>query len=137
MISQTESSTLQFGKEFAETLEKGSVLALHGDLGAGKTTLAKGIISSITGQPTHQISSPTFTYVNPYESDLFPIYHFDLYRLKNVDAFIEMGFLDYFDDEGICIIEWPERISRLLPSKTLHIRLTTEDQGRRIDVHKG
>lgn len=137
LISETESSTIQFGSELAQILRKGTTVALYGDLGAGKTTLTKGIVASLTGEDINQVQSPTFTYLNIYEDSATPICHFDLYRLKNAEAFIEMGFLDYFNDENICIIEWPERISSLISKYTIRVEMTHFESGkRRIDVHK-
>ncbi len=112
----------RFGSHLAKELSAGSIVALYGNLGAGKTTLAKGIIEKLTLTPKREIASPTFTYLNIYGSAPL-VYHFDLYRLKDESAFVQMGFLDHLEDEGICLIEWAERIDSLLPPQTLHIKL--------------
>jgi tRNA threonylcarbamoyl adenosine modification protein YjeE len=91
-----EEETIQFGKELALDLKNNDLIALHGDLGAGKTTLVKGIVSEIAAVERRIVQSPTFTYLNIYETDP-PLYHFDLYRLKSAEEFIQMGFLDFFD----------------------------------------
>lgn len=137
MISETEISTLEFGKKLAYKLLKGTVLTLYGDLGAGKTTFAKGIISSLCGVAVDEIQSPTFTYVHSYKGKNCLIHHFDLYRLNTSEAFLEMGFLDYFESGGICIIEWPEKIGSLVPNDALCVELTHLENGkRRIDVRE-
>lgn len=133
MITQKSAETLQFGRDFARKVPAGAVLALYGDLGAGKTTLAKGFISALTSLPETEIQSPTFTYLNIYDERVF---HFDLYRLKGENDFVEMGFTDFLSKEGICLIEWPERIEKLLPKETIFIELFHEKNGkRRIHVH--
>ena len=134
MITEDAHATETFGREWAKTLLPGTVVALHGDLGAGKTTLVKGIVSELTGTPPQQISSPTFTLMHLYESK-YPVYHFDLYRLKSAEEFVHSGFTDFFDSVGICLIEWPDRITPILPKNTVHIHLTHLEQGgRQIDV---
>ncbi len=102
----------QYGIEMAQTLAKPSlILALKGDLGAGKTTFLKGFISTLSGVQPDQIQSPTFTYLQVYNS----IYHFDLYRIKHYEQFESAGFADYLQAGGICCIEWAERIEDHLP----------------------
>lgn len=131
-----EEETIQFGRELAQKLEEGAIIALHGDLGAGKTTLAKGVIAEICGAELRNVQSPTFTYLNIYESEL-PVYHFDLYRLKGADNFIQHGFLDFLGNRGICLIEWAERISSLLPEGIIHVQLShLGEEMRKIDVYK-
>lgn len=136
MFTHTEKDTLTFAKEFSFTLKPGDIVALHGDLGAGKTTFSKGVISSFSSVLETEVQSPTFTYLNIYEGNLV-IYHFDLYRLKNEQEFIAMGFLDYLGEvDGICLIEWPNRITGLLPKGTQHIHFEHLEQGgREIHVH--
>lgn len=112
---------LKYGAEVARQRGvSGLVLALRGDLGAGKTTFAKGFISALAGIDSHQIQSPTFTYLQIYNEN---IYHFDLYRLKQYEQFESAGFADYFNTGGICLIEWPERIESLLPKDTLFLEI--------------
>jgi tRNA threonylcarbamoyladenosine biosynthesis protein TsaE len=134
MIAEEAHATQRFGEKLAHDLKPSAIVALYGDLGVGKTTLVKGIISALTGESPDAIQSPTFTLMNCYQAAQ-PIYHFDLYRLVNADAFIEKGFIDYLDGEGICLIEWPERIESLLPKTTLRITLShAEGNRRKIDV---
>ena len=137
-VSASAEETLNFGRTLANNLLPGAVLALKGDLGAGKTTLAKGIVAALTGEAVNHIQSPTFTYLILYETPTLSVCHFDLYRLTQSSHFIDMGFPDYFDGKGICIIEWPERIDNLLPPQTTHISISHMNEGKRgIDVQEG
>lgn len=130
MIAEDAQATEAFGRQWSKTLTPKVVVALHGDLGAGKTTFAKGIVSQLTGTPSEQICSPTFTLMQHYEGAT-PIYHFDLYRLQSAKEFLQSGFTDYFDSEGICLIEWPEKIEPLLPNTALHVYLSHFEDGKR------
>jgi len=114
--------TLGWGRECGKTLPLGSVVALFGDLGAGKTTLIKGIAQGAAGIPLREVLSPTFTYLNIYHGKK-TLYHFDLYRLKDPRDFLHLGFDEHFTLEGISLIEWPEKILDLLPPDTLKISL--------------
>ena len=111
--------TEDFGKEFAESLEKGSIIALMGPLGAGKTTLSKAIAKGLG--VTETITSPTFTIVQEYESGRLPLYHFDVYRVHDEEELFEMGFEEYLHKGGVCLIEWADLIEDMLPSKTIRI----------------
>lgn len=130
MISSSEQETHQLGRLLAKKLQDGDIVALYGDLGAGKTTFAKGIVEELTGTPSRQITSPTFTYLNIYEGTL-PLYHFDLYRLRHLDEFIEKGFSDFLEAPGICLIEWPDRIESLLQDNTWRVTLSHLEEGKR------
>lgn len=109
---------VEFGKSMGSQITPGIVLALSGDLGAGKTTFVQGLAQSLGVKDP--IQSPTFVYMNSYVGSL-PLYHFDLYRMKGEDDFLGLGFDEYFVSDGVCVIEWPERIFRLLPSNTIHL----------------
>lgn len=115
--------TLVLGRRLATTLAPGDIVALYGNLGAGKTHLVKGICEGF-GIPTEAVTSPTFTLVNEYAGADFPIYHFDAYRIERVEEFFELGYEDYFFGAGVCLIEWPEHIEPLLPAHTHRLRLT-------------
>ena len=107
---------------------------VSGFLGAGKTTFIKGLVTSVTNLPTQEINSPTFTYLNIYEGTK-TIYHFDLYRLKTAEEFIEMGFLDFLDN--FCCIEWAEKIIEVLPKERLSISISMVDHQTRNLRFKG
>ena len=113
VISHSENETFRIGFDLGQKLRVGDLLCFFGDLGAGKTTCIKGIVHGCTGHPVEAICSPTFTYLNIYEGAL-PVYHFDLYRIKGSDDFLGMGFDEYLQRDGICCVEWSERIEELL-----------------------
>lgn len=111
-------------------MEAGAVICLFGDLGAGKTTLIKGIVSALTQTVPEEVCSPTFAYLNIYEGKC-PVYHFDLYRLEDEEAFLSLGFEEFLFSNGVCCIEWSERIAALLPPRTIRVTLTHVAEERR------
>ncbi len=120
LTSLNEIQTLQFAHEVAKTLKCGDVVCLRGDLGAGKTTFAKGIISALVSElHLDDIASPTFVTMNLYKN----IAHFDLYRLKDSNVFIESGFEEYLEEPYIAIIEWPDIIEDLLPKNAINFTI--------------
>lgn len=125
-----EPATARFGEALASRLRAGDVVALSGPLGAGKTSLARAIIAALTGKS--EAPSPTYALVETYDAADFPLFHFDLYRLEKAEDAWELGFEDAL--EGVSLIEWPERIERLLPADTLAIRLTMDGDKRRAVV---
>lgn len=110
---KNEADTAEFGKELADELKAGDVLGLIGDLGTGKTTLTKYIAEGLG--ITETITSPTFTIVNEYYSGRLPLFHFDAYRLESEGDAFEIGMEEYFDREGVCVIEWADMIAEILP----------------------
>ncbi|MBQ3836720.1 MAG: tRNA (adenosine(37)-N6)-threonylcarbamoyltransferase complex ATPase subunit type 1 TsaE [Treponema sp.] len=112
--------TQELGKRLGSFLKKGDVIALQGPLAAGKTTLTKGIALSLNVKDT--ITSPTFCLISEYEGKL-PLYHFDVYRLQGADDFANLGAEDMIYGDGVCLIEWSEKIMDELPQKTIIIRL--------------
>lgn len=127
---ETSSSeeTQKIAESFGKTLSANTVVALFGELGSGKTTFIKGLIAGIANISPREVNSPTFTYLNIYTDS---IYHFDLYRLKGEEDFLSMGFDEYFKAGGICCIEWPERISSLIPPEAIRITLEHIGQDQR------
>jgi tRNA threonylcarbamoyladenosine biosynthesis protein TsaE len=124
---------MRLGACIAETLAKGDVVALYGDLGSGKTQLAKGICSYFDIPPT-AVTSPTFTIVNEYTGGILAVYHIDAYRIRRLEELYELGFDSYLDGQAICIIEWPENIESALPSNTVRLVLShVKDDVRRIE----
>ena len=114
--SHNSSETMKFASELASTLHVGDVVVLSGELGAGKTKFTEGFLKYFGLD--NQISSPTFSIVNEYKKDNIHIYHFDVYRLEDVDEFYAIGGEEYFSS-GICIIEWGEIIEEALPNKDI------------------
>lgn len=109
-------NTKTFGIELGKTLKKGDVVCLNGELGAGKTTLTKFIGLGLGVD--EYITSPTFALINEYKGRV-PVYHFDVYRLENIEEIDDLGFDEYFYGEGVCIIEWAERIEEFLPKEKI------------------
>lgn len=124
--SRSAAETMELAKEFAKTLKGGDVIALSGELGAGKTAFTKGV-ASFFGIPEDEVSSPTFTMVNEYSGDL-TVYHFDAYRLENVSPDSCDWMDDYFFGEGICLIEWAVNIETVLPDGYIDVRLEKDTE---------
>jgi len=126
-ISHSEYETEQIGASLAASLTPGSVIALSGNLGAGKTAFARGLAAALGY--TGYVNSPTFTIVNEYLSGQMPIFHFDLYRLDDADSVIDIGWDDYVNRDGICIVEWSERALELFPKGTIYVNISFGELG--------
>lgn len=101
----------------------------NGDMGAGKTTLIKALCAALGVED--RVSSPTFSIVNEYESPLGPVYHFDFYRLKNIQEAYDMGYEEYFYSPAYCLVEWPEKIEELLPERYIAVQITIDSENGR------
>lgn len=132
-ITNSSEETFELGASIGKRLHSNSLIALYGELAAGKTTLIKGIAHAIGGINPSEINSPTFTYLNIYEG-LKSFYHFDLYRMQSHEQFLQMGFDEYFDAGGICCIEWAERVRAILPEKRIDISMSHQDESRKIII---
>jgi len=119
--TRSEEETIALGRQLGTELAGGVVL-LIGDLGAGKTTLAKGIVEGRNGTPANEVSSPTFTLIHQYGDDA-PVYHIDLYRLDEAREVESLGLDDLFASESLILLEWAERFPALLPRQRIEIRL--------------
>lgn len=122
-----ERDTLALGARITQTLSAGQLIALTGDLGAGKTTLVRGMIQSVLGDI--DVPSPTYTLVQTYECPNFDLWHCDMYRLERPEDGYELGLLDAFED-AVCVIEWPDKIAPLLPKDRLEIDIQFDGEGR-------
>lgn len=122
-----EKATAQLGARLGSVLAPGDAICLSGDLGAGKSTLARGLIKTVAGAT--EAPSPTFTFVETYETSDFLLWHLDLYRLERPEDVWELGYEDALED-GVAIIEWPERVGALAPSNALEIRLEIDGNRR-------
>lgn len=128
-ISTSPEQTLAIGEQLADSLEAGDIICLHGDLGAGKTHLVKGLSKGL-GISEHKVNSPTFTLIHEY-SGRIPLYHFDLYRVKHASELRDIGVDDYLYGSGICVIEWPELIENDLPGNAVHVTIEKIDTSTR------
>ena len=122
IISKTQQETERAAQNLANQLDKIRVITLNGDLGTGKTVFARALIRALTKTPDLEVPSPTFTLIQTYNAPSGPISHFDCYRLENPDEIYEIGWEDALS-EGLAIIEWPQRITPLLPATRLDITL--------------
>ena len=118
---RNEEETRAFGHQLADRLEPGSVVALIGDLGTGKTTLSKYIAEGLG--ITEVVTSPTFTIVQEYHSGRLPLYHFDVYRIGDLSEMEELGYEEYFFGDGVSLVEWADIIQELLPEEARIIRI--------------
>lgn len=130
-ISHSENDTIKFADSFASKLNENSIIVLSGDLGSGKTKFTEGILKHFGLE--EEISSPTFTIVNEYDAKDLKIYHFDLYRLSDIDEFYAMGGEEYLQN-GICIFEWGEMIEDILPNG--YIKITFSRDTENTDLRK-
>ena len=126
---------LAFGQRFAACLHPGLVVFLYGNLGAGKTTLARGILHGL-GYTRH-VKSPTYNLVEIYKFSQLYLYHFDFYRFNDFLEWEDAGFREYFNSESICLVEWPEKSGDLLPTADLQIFINFLDNGRSIEIRAG
>jgi len=124
-----ESATMALGRDLALGIDEGLQLHLHGDLGAGKTTLVRGLLRALGFEG--RVKSPTFTLVEPYELSKLSLYHFDFYRFEHPDELRAAGLLEFFGTSAVCIVEWPEKAQAHLPAPDLEIWLRATDKGGR------
>jgi tRNA threonylcarbamoyladenosine biosynthesis protein TsaE len=130
LISGDPAETFRIGRLIGETLEEGAVVALIGELGAGKTSLTQGIARGLGIEESYQITSPTFTLINEYPGRLHLV-HLDAYRLSGSPDLQDLGCEEYFFSKNVIVIEWADRILEVLPDKTVFITMTYIDQDRR------
>ncbi len=117
-------------RKFVENMGENNVFAFYGQMGAGKTTFIKAICNALG--VTETITSPTFAIVNEYsKNDGDPIYHFDFYRIKDIDEAYDFGYEDYFYSGHLCLIEWPELVEPLLPESVVRVEIVVEDNEQR------
>lgn len=123
MVFETNSAeeTFQMGYELGKKIGRGEIICLEGELGVGKTVFAKGIAKGLGIQ--QNLDSPTFTIMKIYEGGRVPLYHFDVYRINDIQEMDDIGYEEYFFGDGACLIEWAGKIDRLLPDSAIRIRI--------------
>ena len=132
-ITNSAAETRKLGERLAKQLKAGDVVLLEGELGAGKSELARGVARGLGVQET--VTSPSFTILNVYESGCTPLYHFDWYRLESEEELYELGMDEYLGGEGIALVEWPDRCPDAVPADCLRIRIAAEGENtRRIEA---
>jgi tRNA threonylcarbamoyladenosine biosynthesis protein TsaE len=131
--TNSEQETIDWGRRIAASLPSRAVILLIGNLGAGKTTLAKGIVSGLGAAEPDEVSSPTFTLIHEYGAAVnrASVYHIDLYRLDRAEQVATLGLEEIFDRDAVVLIEWGERFPQLMPAGRIEIRLTALDDDRR------
>ncbi len=125
--------TFAFGKKLGQSAEVGEVYTLEGDLGAGKTVFTQGFARGMG--ITEPVNSPTFTILQVYDSGRLPLFHFDVYRIEDPDEMEEIGWEEYVCGDGVCIVEWADRISDILPDDCRRIRIE-KDSGKGYDYRR-
>ncbi len=129
-VEQTET----IAADFARNLSGGQVIALEGDLGAGKTQFVRGLVRGLGGEP-RAVSSPTYVLLNIYDQGRLPVYHLDAYRVTGPEDFEAIGFAELLEQNGIVAVEWPSRVRDLLPAGVIEIRLRAMGETtRRIEI---
>jgi len=122
LTSESEENTKILGKKISQVLHRGDIVCLFGDLGSGKTTLVKGMAQGLKIRPA-TVHSPTFVMMNIYEGKM-PLFHWDLYRIKNTKEISSLGFEEFLYDDGISVIEWADKLKTLVPEEHLRVELT-------------
>lgn len=130
IISNSVEETIDIGAKLAGKLKKGDVVALIGELASGKTVLTKGIAKGLGVKNVRYVNSPTFVIIKEHEGKI-PLYHFDLYRIDRSSALDAENYEEYFYDDGITVIEWAEKIRRLLPKRYMEVKLSVIGKNRR------
>lgn len=137
ITSCTPKETFKLGYILGKNINKGSIVCIEGDMGAGKTALSQGIIRGL-GVVDEYITSPTYTIVNEYNLKCRNVYHFDIYRLENYDELIDMGFEEYLNDNDVVIIEWADKIKEDLPKENIWVKIERDiDQDKRVICIEG
>lgn len=127
--TSTSEETIDLGRKIGFLLKAGDVIAMTGTLAAGKTTITKGIAESLG--VSDNITSPTFCLISEYDGSKMPLYHMDVYRLEGAEDFVNLGVEDMLYGNGVCIIEWSEKVQSELPKKTIFMKITPSEDGTR------
>lgn len=132
-LTKSSEETIELGRKIGKLLKPGDIIAMSGTLAAGKTTITKGIAESLGVKDN--ITSPTFCLISEYEGEKMPLYHMDVYRLDGEDDFLNLGVEEMLYGNGVCIIEWSEKVKKVLPKKTIYMNITPNpDSSRSINI---
>ena len=135
IITHSEAETERAGEALAEKVKKGDVIAMYGDLGAGKTAFVRGLARGM--DISERVSSPTFTIVNEYPGET-PLFHFDMYRLSGSDELFEIGWEDYLTRGGVCVVEWSENVEDAFDGSVITVKINkTGENDREIQISFG
>ena len=129
-ISNSPAETEAIGRQFAKELNVGSILALEGELGSGKTQFTKGLVAGL--ESSAPVTSPTFTIIHEYPGGRLPVYHFDFFRLENRESVAQLGLDDYFFGDGISVIEWADRFPESIPNQARWILFEIRSENARM-----
>lgn len=129
ILSKSPGETKEIARKLGRTLKKGDIVALIGELGSGKTCFTQGLMKGL-GVKVNKITSPSFVLINEYRGRL-PVYHFDIYRLNNIQEVVDLGYEEYFYGNGVTIIEWADKIKELLPKKCIMVNLKVISENER------
>jgi tRNA threonylcarbamoyladenosine biosynthesis protein TsaE len=121
-ISNSVEETIEFARHWSRSLKPNDVIALAGELGAGKTHFVKGLLEGLGG--SDEVTSPTFTLIHEYRSGWLPVFHFDFYRINQPSELREIGFDDYLEENGVAVVEWGDRFPEVFPERTRWLRLS-------------
>jgi len=130
-VTADPAATIELGRRLAATLKPGDVVAFYGELGAGKTTMIKGVCAGLG--VAELVKSPSFVIITEYQGRV-PVYHIDLYRIDSEEALAGVGPESFLSGDGVSLVEWAERAEALLPEGTVRVRLAVEGTGRRVEV---
>jgi tRNA threonylcarbamoyladenosine biosynthesis protein TsaE len=129
-ISNSPAETEAIGRQFAKKLDTGSILALKGELGSGKTQFTKGLVAGLGSSVP--VTSPTFTIIHEYPGERLPVYHFDFFRLENRESVARLGLDDYFFGDGVSVIEWADRFPEFIPEQARWILFEIKSESARM-----
>jgi tRNA threonylcarbamoyladenosine biosynthesis protein TsaE len=135
-FTKSSEETIALGEKIGEVLKSGDVLGFYGDLGSGKTTMIKGVCIGLGVKEQDIVKSPSFIMINEYQGR-FPIYHIDLYRTKNIEEILSIGFDDYLYINGVCLIEWAGKAEKELPENIIKVELEALNQDERKIIISG
>jgi len=134
IITHTAEETIRWGREFSKRLKAPVLVLLTGDLGTGKTTLTKGIVSGLGAAKEDDVTSPTFVLINQYRGRL-PVYHLDAYRTGSLTELVDLGLEEMLHGDGVTVVEWADKLLPLLPARTIHVHLSgLGDEPREIQI---